>query len=112
MMTIAKGSQGKWFATTRTGENLPCLKHQFLGARGEYHEPKFYDPAQRRNVEYIDAIKQGRVLVARYDNHVEGRTKRRTERRTGYNEYIYTVEDVQHDETGLRCRFVDKERVG
>jgi hypothetical protein len=102
MMTIAKGSQGKWFATTRTGENLPCLKRQFMVGVGQYHEPHYYDPSQRRNVEYIDAVKQGRVLIASYKDGV----------RDGYLGGIFTIEDVQHDETGLRCRIVSKQKIG
>ena len=53
---------------TRTGENLPCLKAQFFGEHGKYHEPKFYDAGSRKNAEYIEAVTQGRVLVAVYLN--------------------------------------------
>jgi hypothetical protein len=103
--TIAKGKQGSWFATVaRTNENLPCLKRDYLGPRGEYHEPYFYDPSLPKNVEYVDAIKNlGRVLIATYD---------KSSKRTGYLEYIYLVEDVRHDETGLRCQIVSKQKIG
>jgi hypothetical protein len=107
MTKIAKGRQGDWFATAKTGETLPCLKAQFLGARGEYYEPKHYDPSQRKNVEYIDAIKRGRALVAVYKNE-EGKA----EKRDGYLGGIYTLEDVRHDENGLRCRIVSREKIG
>ena len=105
MKTIAKGRQGDWFAKTRAGgEDLPCLKAEYLAANGQYHEPKFYDPSQPRNVDYVDAIKRGRVLLATYD------TSQEPPKRTGYLGYIYSVEDVWHDENGLRCRIVSKQR--
>ena len=81
---IAKGRQSDWFATCSLGEELPCLKAQYLGAGGEYNEPEFYDPSLPRNVEYVDAIKQGRrVLVATYD------TSHEPQKRTGYLRYVY-----------------------
>ena len=52
----------------------------------------------------MDAIKNlGRVLIATYD---------KSSKRTGYLEYIYLVEDVRHDETGLRCQIVSKQKIG
>lgn len=107
MTKIAKGRQGDWFATTtKTGERLPCLKAHFLGARGAYHERWFYDPSQRRNAEYIEAIKLGRVLISPYKPNG---TRQGT--RNGYLNYIYTVDNVRHDEDGLRCRIIAKEAV-
>jgi hypothetical protein len=102
MTKIAKGRQGDWFATTRAGEELPCLKAQYLFAGGEYREPHFYDPSLPMNVKYMDAIRRGRVLIASYDT---------SQKRTGYLGYVYLVEDVRHDEDGLRCRIVSKEKV-
>ena len=110
MTEIAKGRQGSWFATVKkTSEYLPCLKrHRW---NGDYFEPKFYDPADRRNAEYIDAIKQGRVLVAIYERKDDDTTSLDGDRTGGYLNYVFTVADVQHDEQGLRCRIVSRESV-
>lgn len=110
MSEIAKGSQGSWFATVKkTGEYLPCFKRHRWAK--DYFEPKFYDPAHRRNVEYIDAIKQGRVLIAIYERKEGDTTSLDGDRTGGYLNYVFTVEDVQHDETGLRCRIVSRQPV-
>ena len=101
---IAKGRQGDWFAMTRAGESLPCLKDQYLRPHGEYHEPCFYDPSLSKNAEYVAAIQRGRVLIATYD------TSQEPHKRTGYLGYVYSVEDIRHDESGLRCRVVGKQR--
>ena len=100
MTKIATGEWRKWFATAVTGDYLPCLKAQFWNVRTrEYHEPHFYDPKSARNVEYIDAVKQGTVLVSPYKK-LNGK-----DARDGYSG-VFKVEDVRHDETGLRCRIV------
>ena len=82
----------------------PLPQGPLLGSLGEYHERWFYDPSQRRNAEYIEAIKLGRVLISPYKTNG---TRQGT--RNGYLNYIYTVTNVRHDEDGLRCRIVAKE---
>ena len=104
MKKIAKGWRGDWFANAWTGERLPCLDAKFLGAKGEYFEPYFYDPKRPKCAELTAAVEQGRVLVATYKIH-EGKP-----RRDGYLSGIFTVENVRHDQTGLRCRLVARQQ--
>ena len=66
-MKYAKGTQGNWFATAKTGEYLPCLKTRYIGRGGMYHEPKAYDTTHGKGREYLEAIQNGRVLMARYE---------------------------------------------
>jgi hypothetical protein len=60
------GKQGSFFAKLGK-ERLPCLKLSFRNGMDGYFEPWHYDPSLPRNREYIEAIKRGRVLVAKYD---------------------------------------------
>jgi hypothetical protein len=101
MTKMAKGRQGDWHATNaQTGEELPCLKKHHWAAGPEYHDPHFYDPSVPRNAKYIDAVRQGRVLVAEYENG----------KRKGYRPGVFLVTDVRNDADGLRCRFIGSER--
>src|SRR6476660_4011917 len=104
-MKVATGTPGSWFATARTGEYLPCLLANCIGRGGQYFEPTdLYRTraGQPKVVEYIEGVKQGRVLMTH--NNENGR-------RSGYNEYIYIVEDLRVDETGLRCKLVRTEKL-
>jgi hypothetical protein len=104
-MKVATGTPGSWFATARTGEYLPCMLAKCIGRGGQYFEPtSLYvnDAHQPRVVEYVEGVKQGRVLMTH--NGPDGR-------RSGYNEYIYIVEDVRVDATGLRCKLLRTEKL-
>jgi hypothetical protein len=63
------GKQGSWFAKIGP-ERLPVLKARCRVGLKAYHEPFYYDPADQRRAEYIEAIKRGRVLVANYNDEV------------------------------------------
>jgi hypothetical protein len=100
-MKFAKGRPGDWFATvTKTGEQLPCLDRLFWTGKG-YDEPFFYDPSIPKHAKHLEAVKRGRVL---FEIKKGGSTRRDT-----YLEHIYTVEDVSHDQSGLRLRVTKKE---
>ena len=99
----------------KTGERLPCLKNILNGKKywnartREYHDPYPYDPMRGQDAEYLDAIKQGRVLFAIYERK-QGDASRDGTRNGDYNNFVYLVDSVHYDENGLRCRIVDMER--
>ena len=89
MKKIAKGEQGQWFARTRNGERLPCVFQEYWHGRVEYHDPHRYDLTTKRGVQYIEAIRRGKVLM----------TKNTGSRETGWKEEsypgVFLVEDVE-----------------
>jgi hypothetical protein len=112
MVKKATGSRGSWFAVTPWGEKLPCVLKQYWGVGVTYHDPYFYDPRLKRNREYIDAIKRGRVLVTINEN--DGRRYDGAEkvRRTGYigGCKVFKVTDVSSSESGLTFSFAGAEQ--
>ena len=90
----------------RNGERLPCLMDMFWLGGNLYHQEHYYNPDVRKNAEYIDAIRRGRVVMAKYEKKPGQPYKR-----VGYIEgRVFKVSDVQHDPVnGLNCRIVGSE---
>jgi hypothetical protein len=102
-MIDAKGSQGNWFATvTKTGESLPCIFPKYLHGLHDYHDPYAYKLGNKRDRDYVEAIKYGgRALLAQYTgSHEKG-----WRRVTGQYIAVYAAEDVTFSpESGLRFK--------
>lgn len=112
MKRKAKGQQGSWFANRRdTGELLPCIFKEYAHNWPHYHDPYHYDPSDPTKKEYVDAIKNGRVLLT--SNELVGT------RYDGANlwrrgNYIdeFVVANVTADKTGLRFDIVGRNKIG
>jgi hypothetical protein len=89
MAKIAKGAQGTWFATTSDGERLPCVLKEYWPG-GRYHDPYHYDQSSAKCVEYIAAVKRGRVLMTRNEGSYQKGWLRK-----GYIG-IFLVDDVKY----------------
>jgi hypothetical protein len=98
----AKGSRGSWFAEV-DGERLPCVHEHWARKWPDYNDPGI-KPGGRKENEYIDAIKNGTVILTT-DDVVSQEPFRFS--RTGYVA-IYTVEDVTADDSGISFRFVSR----
>jgi hypothetical protein len=104
MTKIARGAQGSWFATTSDGERLPCVFKEYWHGRTAYHDPHNYDQSSAKCVEYIDAVKRGRVLMTRNEGSREKGWLRK-----GYIG-VFLVDDVKYSpDHGLS--FIVRERV-
>jgi hypothetical protein len=97
----ARGSRGSWFAEV-DGKRLPCV-HQHWVKRLQYNDPGI-TPGVRKNDEYINAIKDGMVILTTDDivSHEPFQFKR-----TGYVA-IYTVDEVVADDNGISFRFMSR----
>jgi hypothetical protein len=102
----ATGKRGSWLATV-DGELLPCV-HEYWWVKG--------DPSRRYNDHMLKQSQHNSDFVAKIRE--KGRVILTTDKpnsvtipapfeRTGYVA-VWTVEDVEFDENGLRFRFVDK----
>jgi len=102
---FAKGRQGDWFVDVRNGGRLPCLMDCFWMGGQTYHQNHFYNPDNDKRAKYVEAIRKGRVVMAKYTKEAGKAYKR-----VGYIERILTVTDVVHDPVlGLSCRIVGSE---
>ena len=102
----AKGSRGSWFAVV-DGETLPCV-HEYWWVRGD--KTRRYNDVGLRPSPHTDAFvdeirNKGRVILT--NDQPTSPDSPAPFTRTGYIA-VWTVEDVQFDEAGLRFRFVDK----
>ena len=106
MINKIKGRQGSWFADTPIGE-LPVLKGECWQTNG-YRDPHRYTTDSARDRKYVEAVKAGIVVIARYQEMPEG-----APRRVGYlgrhNEY-FLVDNVNFGEDGLTCRIIDRQK--
>jgi len=103
-MIKAKGTQGSWFATTREGKRLTRVNDKLWpGGTTPYHDPHRYD-TERRGVEYIEAVKRGKVLITRNEGSHEAGW-----RRTGYVG-VFRVTNVQFSpDNGLTFDIVSRD---
>lgn len=102
----ATGSRGSWFATV-DGELLPCV-HEYWWVKGDTsrrYNDYLLKPSQHNN-DFVARIKDKRQVILTSDkpNSADNPVPFV---RTGYIA-IWTIEDVEFDENGLRFRFVDK----
>ena len=97
MINKIKGRQGSWFADTPIGE-LPVLKGECWQTNG-YRDPHRYNTDSARDRKYVEAVKAGIVVIARYQEMPEG-----APRRVGYlgrhNEY-FLVDNVNFGEDSI-----------
>ena len=104
--TFAAGRRGDLFVKVRNGERLPCLMDMFWMGGNVYHQDCYYSPDESKRAEYVDAIRQGRVVMAKYEKEPGQPYKR-----VGYIEgRVFKVNDVRNVEGhGLSCRIVGSE---
>ena len=74
MINKIKGRQGSWFADTPIGE-LPVLKGECWQTNG-YRDPHRYNTDSARDRKYVEAVKAGIVVIARYQEMPEGAPRR------------------------------------
>jgi hypothetical protein len=102
----AIGTRGSWLATV-DGELLPCV-HEYWWVKGDplrrYNDP-LLTPSPRHN-EFVAHIKERRKVILTSDKPYSTDNPIPFER-TGYIA-IWTVEDVEFDENGLRFRFAER----
>ena len=107
MIKKATGSRGSWFATV-DGELLPCV-HEYWWVKRD--KTRRYDDrlltSSRQSGELVAAIKEKRRVILTKDKPYSPENPAPFTR-TGYIA-LWTVEDIEFDENGLRFRFVDRE---
>ena len=108
MAKIAKGRQGSWFAkVNQTSQELPVLQKEYWGAGNTYHDPypRYLELAQGRR--YLEALKQGRALVARNIRVAKRKDGGEGWKREDYLNAIFKIASVTYSaEDGLRLIFV------
>jgi hypothetical protein len=94
---FATGRQGSWFATVdQTDLELPVLKSEHWGDGATYHDPYPNYLATVQGRRYIEALRQGRALMAKYDGR----------KRVEYRPAIFNVANVTYSpDDGLRLVF-------
>jgi hypothetical protein len=94
-----KGKQGSWFATINE-ESLPVLKKEYWIGRDTYHEPYSGYLETNQGRRYLQALQQGRALLASY---VDGKRK-------STSRDIFKIANVTYSpEDGLRLTFTGRE---
>lgn len=102
----ATGSRGSWFALV-DGEELPCV-HDHWWVKGN-RERRYNDHLLRaslHNDNFVARIKEKRKVVLTSDKP-HSAINPVPFKRTGYIA-LWTVEDIEFDENGLRFRFTEK----
>lgn len=102
-----------WFAIVE-GEKLPCVHHKWwtnIGGLRRYSDPGLA-PGPKYDA-FVNAIRETRKVVLTQDKVISLNDKPTTaENPTAFKrlDYIavWTIDDIDFDETGLRFTFIDK----
>lgn len=101
----ASGTRGSWFAIVDR-EALPCV-HKHWWCNGSYNDPELR-PSPKAD-QLVEAIRNVKKVILTADDVLSGAGDGGETgfTRAGYIA-VYSVDDVEFDEAGLRFRFVER----
>jgi hypothetical protein len=104
-MTIKKaiGIRGSWYAKV-DGDLLPCVHRHWWVKDARYNDTGL--KPSTHNSDFVLKIREARKVILTNDKPYTPGSNKPFER-TGYIA-VWTVDDVEFDDTGLRFRFSEK----